>query len=110
MTRADHLVHGEIAEPQPAPGFLLGPVWLGGRTAGRNDACRPQLVRRLFAIDQSRMHLIALAVAHLNLPGPPEIGALLVRASARQVLNQVFGQPPVGIRRALSHLPDAVLS
>jgi hypothetical protein len=25
MTRADHLVHGEIAEPQPSPGFLLAP-------------------------------------------------------------------------------------
>jgi len=49
-------------------------------------------------------------VAHLNLPVPPEIGPLLVRASARQVLNQVLGQPPVGLRRALSHLPDAVLS
>jgi hypothetical protein len=48
-------------------------------------------------------------VAHLNLPVPPEIGPLLVRASARQVLNQVLGQPPVGLRRVLSHLPDAVL-
>ena len=53
---------------------------------------------------------IALAVAHLSLPVPPEIGPLLVRASARQVLNQVLGQPPVGIKRALSHLPEAVLS
>jgi hypothetical protein len=25
MMRADHLVHGEIAEPQPSPGFLLAP-------------------------------------------------------------------------------------
>jgi hypothetical protein len=64
----------------------------------------------LFAIGRSRMHLIALAVAHLNLPVRPKIGPLLVRASARQVLNQVLGQPPVGLRRALSHLPDAVLS
>jgi hypothetical protein len=50
------------------------------------------------------MHLIALAVAHLNLPVPPEIGPLLVRASARKVLNQVLGQPPVGLRRALRNL------
>jgi hypothetical protein len=56
------------------------------------------------------MHLIALAVAHLSLPVPPEIGLLLMRASARQVLDPVLGQPPVGIGRALSHLPDAVLS
>jgi hypothetical protein len=53
----------------------------------------------LFAIDGSRMHLIALAVAHLNLPVPPEIGPLLLRASARQVLNQVLGQPPVSPAR-----------
>jgi hypothetical protein len=26
MMRADHLVHGEIAEPQPSPGFLLAPA------------------------------------------------------------------------------------
>ena len=64
----------------------------------------------LFAIDRWRMHLIALAVAHLNLPVPPEIGPLLLRASARQVLNLVLGQAPVGIRRVLSHLPDSVLN
>src|SRR5262245_49800016 len=62
------------------------------------------------AVDRSRMHLIALAMAHLNLPVPPQIGPLLLRASAHQVLNDVLGQPPVGIRRVLSHLPDAVLS
>ena len=54
--------------------------------------------------------MIALAVAHLSLPVPSEIGPLLVRASARQVLNQVLGQPPVGLRRALRNLPDTVLS
>jgi hypothetical protein len=54
--------------------------------------------------------MIALAVAHLSLPVPPEIGPLLMRASARQVLDQVLGQPPVGLRRALRNLPDTVLS
>jgi hypothetical protein len=110
MMRADHLIHGEIAEPQPSPGFLLAPFgWAAGPVAGMMRADR-SLFADLFAIDRSRMHLIALAVAHLNLPVPPEIGPLLMRASARQVLNQVLGQPPVGLRRALSHLPDAVLS
>jgi hypothetical protein len=107
---ADHLVHGEIAEPQPSPGFLLAPFgWAAEPVAAMMRADR-SLFADLFAIDRSRMHLIALAVAHLNLPVPPEIGPLLVRAPARQVLNQVLGQPPVGIRRALNHLPDAVLS
>jgi hypothetical protein len=110
MMRADHLADGEIAEPQPAPGFLLAPFgWAAEPVAAMIRADR-SLFADLFAIDRSRMHLIALAVAHLNLPAPPEIGPLLLRASARQVLNQVLGQLPVGIRRVLSHLPDAVLS
>jgi hypothetical protein len=92
--RADHLVDGEIAGPQPAPGFLLAPFgWAAEPVAAMVRADR-----------------IALAVAHLNLPVPPEIGPLLMRASERQVLNQVLGQPPVGIRRVLRNLPDAVLS
>ena len=110
MMHADHLVHGEVAGPLPSPGFLLGPFgWAAEPVAAMMRANRG-LFADLFAIDRSRMHLIALAVAHLNLPVPPEIGALLVRASARQVLNQVLGQPPVGIRRVLGHLPDAALS
>ena len=110
MTQADHLVHGEVAGPQPSPGFLLAPFgWAAEAVAAMMRADR-SLFPDLFAIDRSRMHLIALAVAHLNLPVPPEIGPLLLRASARQVLNQVLGQPSVGIRRVLSRLPDAVLS
>jgi hypothetical protein len=110
MMHADHLVHGEVAGPQPSPGFLLAPFgWAAEPVAAIMRADR-SLFAELFAIDPSRMHLIALAVAHLNLPVPPEIGPLLIHASARQVLNQVLGQPPGGIRRVLSHLPDAVLS
>jgi hypothetical protein len=100
MTRADHLIHGEIAEPQPSPGFLLAPFgWAAEPVAAMMRADR-SLFADLFAIDRSRMHLIALTVAHLNLPVRPEISPLLVRASARQVLNQVMGQPPDGLRRA----------
>jgi hypothetical protein len=96
---ADHLVHGEIAEPQPSPGFLLAPFgWAAEPVAAMMCADR-SLFADLFGIDRSRMHLIALAVAHLNLPVSPKISPLLVRASTRQVLNQVLGQPPVGIRR-----------
>jgi hypothetical protein len=110
MMHANHLVHAEIAGPQPAPGFLLAPFgWAAEPVAAMMRADR-SLFADLFPIDRSRMHLIALAVAHLNLPVPPEIGALLLRASARQVLNQALGQSPAGIRRALRNLPDAVLS
>jgi hypothetical protein len=56
MMRADHLIHGEIAEPQPSPGFLLAPFgWAAGPVAGMMRADR-SLFADLFAIDRSRMH------------------------------------------------------
>ena len=60
MMRADHLIHGEIAEPQPSPGFLLAPFgWAAEPVAAMMRADR-SLFADLFAIDRSRMHLIAL--------------------------------------------------
>jgi hypothetical protein len=46
MMRADHSVHGEIAEPQPSPGFLLAPFgWAAELVAAmmrmRTGACSP---------------------------------------------------------------------
>jgi hypothetical protein len=50
--RADHLVHGEIAEPQPSPGFLLAPFgWAAEPMAAMMRADR-SLFADLFAIDQ----------------------------------------------------------
>jgi hypothetical protein len=74
MMRADHLIHGEIAES--SPGFLLAPFgWAAEPVAAMMRADR-SLFPDLFAIDRSRMHLVGLAVAHLNLPVPPEIGPI----------------------------------
>jgi len=50
MMRADHLAHGEIAEPQPSPGFLLAPFgWAAGPVAAMMRADR-SLFADLFAI------------------------------------------------------------
>jgi hypothetical protein len=52
MMRADHLIHGEIAEPQPSPGFLLAPFgWAAEPVAAMMRADR-SLFADLFAIDQ----------------------------------------------------------
>jgi hypothetical protein len=60
MMRADHLIHGEIAEPQPPPGFLLARFgWAAEPVAAMMHADR-SLFADLFAIDRSRMHLIGL--------------------------------------------------
>jgi hypothetical protein len=55
------------------------------------------------------MHLIALALAHLEAPSSPDIASLLIRGSSPQVLQHVLGRFPAGIKRALKHLPTEVL-
>ena len=98
MMHANHLVHAEIAGPQPSPGFLLAPFgWAAKPVAAMMRADR-SLFADLFAIDRSRMHLIALAVAHLNLPVPPEIGPLLVGApSSQSGLGSTSGRSQAGV-------------
>jgi hypothetical protein len=89
------------------PGFLLSPFgWAAEPLAAMVSAT---LLADLFEMSQSRMHLIALGLAHLEPPQPPEIGRLLTHGSPRQVLDRVLGHCPVGIRRALARLPVKAL-
>jgi hypothetical protein len=53
----------------------------------------PSLLTNLFAISRPRMHLIGLGLAHLSPPLPPDVGPLLLRGPAWQVLDRVLGQP-----------------
>jgi hypothetical protein len=55
------------------------------------------------------MHLIALALAHVEAQSSLEVASLLIRGSPRQVLQHVLGRVPAGIKRALKHLPTEVL-
>jgi hypothetical protein len=91
------------------PGFLLSPFgWAAEPLAAMVNA-EPSLLADLFEISRPRIHLIALALAHLEPPQPPGIGRLLTHGSARQVLDRVLGHCPVGIRRALARLPAKAL-
>jgi hypothetical protein len=63
----------------------------------------------LFGVTRERMHLIALALAHVEPPSSFETASLLVRGSTRAVLQAVLGRWPVGIKRALKHLPPQVV-
>jgi hypothetical protein len=49
--RADHLVHGEIAEPQPSP-FLLAPFGRAAEPVAAMMRADRSLFADLFAIDQ----------------------------------------------------------
>jgi hypothetical protein len=103
------LVSSETAGRQPSPGFLLTPFGWAAEPLAAMLHAEPSLLPDLFGISRPRMHLIALALAHLDRPVPSGIGCLLARGPARQVLGRVLGGCPAGIKRALGHLPGAVL-
>ena len=91
------------------PGFLLSPFGWAAEPLAVMVNAEPSLLADLFEMSRARMHLIALALAHLEPPRPPEIGRLLTHGSPRQVLDRVLGHCPVGIRRALHRLPVKAL-
>jgi hypothetical protein len=95
--------------PRPYPGFLISPFGWAAEPLAVMVRAEPTLLADQFEMSQPRMHLIALALAHLELPQIPEIGRLLTHGSPRQVLEQVLGHCPVGIRRALHRLPVKAL-
>src|ERR1039458_9118406 len=92
------------------PGFLLEPLgWVQDRLAKAFEA-EPTLVELLFDLDQSRMHLTAMALAHLSNEVTPDLALILLQGSRKTILNFSVGHRPVGIDRVLSHLPPKVLT
>ena len=91
------------------PGHLLAPFgWAADALAAMVEA-KPTLLAHLFELDRARMHLIALAFAHLD-EVSPDLSEFLVSGSVRAIIEQVLGHYPSGIKRALDHLPPSVLS
>ena len=92
------------------PGFLLAPLgWVQGRLANLIEG-EPRLIDLLFALDHARMHLMALALAHLDNYIPPDLALSLLQGSSKAILNLSLGHHhPVGLARALHHLPQTVL-
>src|SRR5450756_3039303 len=63
------------------PGFLLEPLgWVQDRSAEAFEA-EPTLVELLFELDQSRMHLTALALAHMTGEVTPDLVLILLQLS-----------------------------
>jgi hypothetical protein len=68
----------------------------------------PTLLFHLIELDRARMHLIVLALAHLN-EFSPDIGVFLANGSVRAVSERILGRCPTGIKRALGNLPPRVM-
>src|SRR5664280_3803998 len=92
------------------PGFLLEPLgWVQDRLRQAIEV-EPRLVELLFDLDHARMHLIALALAHMSGDVTPELALILLQESRKTVLNLSVGHRPVGIGRALRRLPPKMLA
>src|SRR5665811_2197101 len=92
------------------PGFLLAPLgWVQDRLAKAIET-EPTLVELLFELDQSRMHLTALALAHMTGEVTPDLAVILIQGPKNTILNLSVGHRPVGIDRVLCHLPPKVLT
>ena len=93
------------------PGFLLAPLgWVQARLANLIEG-EPRLIDLLFDLDHARMHLMALALAHVDNDIPPDLALNLLQGSSKTILNLSLGHHhPVGLARALHHLPQTVLS
>src|SRR5271165_4987623 len=109
MNHVDASVHDKISGVRHAPGFLLTPFGWAAEPLAALVHAEPSLLAGLFGISRPRMHLMALGLAHLNPPLPPDIGPLLLRGPAWQVLDHVLGHRPAGLKRALGCLPVEVL-
>ena len=110
MTHVDALVPAVTAGPPRPPGFLLTPFGWAAEPLAAMVHAEPTMLAGLFEMSQAPMHLIALALAHLDTQVPPDIGLFLARRSSRKVLDQGLGHAPAGIERALHRLPVAVVN
>jgi hypothetical protein len=91
-------------------GFLLLPFswaakWL--ETAAGKDA---SLLEDVFQFSPKRMHLLALALAHLEEHDSLERAPLLLRGTAVDILDRSFGRPIPGLKRLIKRMPPRVLA
>src|SRR5580692_10549963 len=100
-----------LAQTKPlVPGYLLTPFGWAVQPLAALIQADPELLTHVFELDRVRMHVIALALAHLDRNPAPHLASVLFRASIHEVLHRVVGRSPPGIRRVLRHLPFSVLS
>jgi hypothetical protein len=108
MTQVANAGSDNVA-PQRTPGYLMAPFrWAAMPLAAMLEA-DPSLYAALFTISRRRMHLIALALAHVQSGTDATFARLIMYGAPRAILDAVRGRCPAGLKRALGHLPVGVL-
>jgi hypothetical protein len=92
------------------PGYLITPFGWAAQPLAALLQADPELLTHVFELDRVRMHVIALALAHLDESQASDLATVLFRGSIHEVLHRVVGRSPPGIRRVIRRLPFAVLS
>ena len=90
---------------------LLSPFkWAADSVASLADL-DPAICVELCKIGPTRMHVVALVLAHLKVEPTPELGRLLLCGSIRQVIAETLGRDlPAGLERAVARMPAKVLA
>ena len=105
----DQILDHRLAGWRPQADFLLAPLgWINDRL-GNAIASNPALLKTLVTVGKARMHLVALALAHLKDEITADLAFVLLRGAHKTVLDLSLGHRPVGLYRALAHLPPNVL-
>ena len=100
-----------LAQTNPlVPGYLITPFGWAAQPLAALIQADPELLTHVFELDRVRMHVIALALAHLNESLASDLATVLFRGSIHEVLHRIVGRSPPGITRVLRRLRFAVLS
>jgi len=91
------------------PGFLLEPFrWVIPRLiAILHD--QPGYLPDLIHLSQTRMHLIGVALAHLQTDPGADLAGLLFRGPAETLLEFSVGRQPPGLKRAVRIMPNYMM-
>jgi hypothetical protein len=101
-----------VSKPSPKrcpPGFLLGPYGWASELILEMAQAEPLFLDHLLGMSRTRMHTLALVLAHADQPLSVTFIRFLAQARLRDIVDSTLDSRPVGIERALAHLPDTVL-
>jgi hypothetical protein len=100
---------GILASTERPPGFLLEPFkWAIPKLLVMVQN-QPEYLVDLVHLSRTRMHLVGLALAHVEGMPSSELADVLFRGSAEMILQTAVDQRPTGLKRAVSVMPNYML-
>lgn len=98
-----------LASIDRPPGFLIEPFkWaIPNLMAMLRD--QPEYLPDLIHLSRTRMHLVGMALAHIESMPSSEQAEILFRGSAEMILDATIGRQPSGLKRAVSVMPNYMM-